>query len=128
MMSESLFGKTHRGETKQKMSDSRFGKTHREETKHKISEAHFGKTHRGESKQKMSEAKRGEKHPRSKRVYQYTSDGTFINSFGSTEEASWCIHKKTTSSISACARGVPKYKTAYGFKWSYNPPSELLNL
>jgi hypothetical protein len=28
--------------------------------------------------------------------------------------------KKNAQSINACANGVPKYKTAYGFKWSYN--------
>ena len=62
--------------------------------------------------------KTGEKHQRSKRVYQYDLNGTFINSFGSTAEAGRHL-KKNKSNISKCASGVPSYKTAYGFKWAY---------
>ena len=61
----------------------------------------------------------GEKSPRSKRVYQYDLDGTFIDSFGSCREAGRQL-KKDKSSIGKCASGNTRRKTAYNFKWSYN--------
>jgi len=98
-----------------------YEKTHTEETKQKMSEAKRGKTHTDGSKQKMSEAKLGENNHMSKRVYQYTLDGTLLGSFGSCGEAARYIDKDRPN-ISACARG--KCKTAYGFKWSYNKSDE----
>lgn len=135
-LSESLRGKTLTEETKQKISESMsgennpnfgktgenshmFGKTHNEGTKQKMSKSQRKRTMSEESKQKIRESMSGEKNHQSRRVYQYTPDGIFMCSFGTAEEAAQCLDKKTTSSISACARGVPKYKTAYGFKWSY---------
>lgn len=125
----------HSEESRQKMSESRlgeknymYGKTgekhpsygtkRSEETRQKQSKAQLGIPMSEEAKQKLSEAKRGEKHPDSKRVYQYARDGTFIESFASTGEAGRYL-KKDGTSIAACARGAPKYKTAHGFKWSY---------
>jgi hypothetical protein len=64
--------------------------------------------------------KTGEKHPNSKRVYQYALDGIFIDSFGSTEEAGRHFKKTNGVLIRNCANGVKGYKTAYGFKWSYD--------
>ena len=58
----------------------------------------------------------GENNPTSKRIYQYALDGTFIDSFGSTEEAGRHL-KKSTPSINRCAHGY--LKTAHKFKWSY---------
>lgn len=94
-----------------------------EETKQKLR-----KPKSDEHKQKYSEAKLGEKNPnfgktgekhqRSKRVYQYDLNGTFINSYGSTAEAGRHL-KKNKSSIGRCANGVISHKTAYGFKWAY---------
>jgi len=128
-------------ETKQKMSEAKkgekscwYGKTHTAETIQKMSEAKkgekscwYGKTHTAETIQKMSESNRGEnnpmwgktgeKHYRSKRVYQYARDGTFINSFETCGEAARHLIKKDGSSISACALG--NRKTAYGFKWTH---------
>ena len=112
-------------ESKQKNREAHIGKSINEETRKKISETtkgdknhNYGKSPNEESKQKMSEAKQGETNYKSKRVYQYACDGTFIESFASIGEAGRYIQKDGTH-ISACARGVPKYKTAYGFKWSY---------
>jgi group I intron endonuclease len=103
-----------------------------EETKRKMSESHLGKIVSDETRKKLGEAKSdknnpmygktGEKNNTSKRVYQYDLDGTFIDSFGSCEEARRYLKKKTSSSISACAHGSRKYKTAYKFKWSYTFP------
>jgi len=97
-----------------------------EETKQKISKVQLGKKNSEESKQKNREAslgennpmfgKTGENSPRSKKIYQYDLDGTFINSFGSTREATREL-KKEGSDIARCARG--ERKTAHGFKWSY---------
>jgi group I intron endonuclease len=117
-------------ETKQRMGDGRrgkknhmWGKHHSEETKKKQSNAlrgtksyMFGNPLSEEIKQKMSEAKLGEKNYKSKRVYQYALDGTFIDSFGSVQEANRHL-KKSGSSIEKCV--LYKRKTAYNFKWSY---------
>lgn len=110
-----MFGKTHTDDTKRKMScenNPMFGKTHPDEVKQKISKAHKGKILTKEHKKKISENQ-----PASKIVYQYELDGTFLQSFISTEEAARSLKKKEGSSIRQCIRG--KCKTAYGFKWSY---------
>lgn len=56
-------------------------------------------------------------HPnKSKPVYQYTLNGTFVKSYPSTME----VERQTgygNSKISDCCRG--RYKKAYGFIWSY---------
>jgi len=83
----------------------------------------YGKPKSEETKRKMSEAKTGEKHHNSKRVYQYTLDGTYIDDFGSTGEAARSLGRKNGSNISACARGT--LPTVYGFKWSYDAPDTL---
>ena len=100
-----------------------YGKTHTEETKKKMSEANsgekaywYGKTLSDEHKQKMSEAKSGEKNRSSKKVYQYTLDGTYVDDFASSGEAAQALGKTDGSNIRMCAHG--DCKTAYGFKWS----------
>lgn len=120
-------------ESKRKMSEARRGKTLSEDHKKKMSEVMkgeknhmYGKNHVIDSIQKMRNAKCGEKNPNfektgekhhnSKRVYQYSLDGIFIDSFGSTREAERHL-KKNGTGIRSCALG--KNKTAYGFKWSY---------
>lgn len=59
-------------------------------------------------------------HPaKSKPVYQYTKDGSFIRSYPSTKE----IERQTgihNGSISHCCLG--KRKSAGGYVWSFNPP------
>lgn len=65
----------------------------------------------------INKDKFGELAPRSKRVYQYTLDGTYVNSYGSVREAgrmlNICYH-----GIVACANG--KYKHSAGYLWSYD--------
>jgi group I intron endonuclease len=117
-------------ESKQKCREANLGKKASEETKERMRKP------RGEEfKQSMSGEKNpmygktgeknpmygttGEKSPRSKRVYRYDLDGTFIDSFGSCREAGRYLNKKH-SIIGRCARGSRKYKTAYNYKWSYN--------
>jgi len=124
-MSESQHGKTMSEESKQKMSEARLGKPHGEEHKKNMREAKrgennpmYGKTHGEETRRKISETQSGEKNHMSKKVYQYALDGTFIDSFVSTEEAGRRL-KKAGSLISRCARGAKGCKIAYGFKWSY---------
>ena len=95
-------------ETKQKMSDG-----HRGEKSYM-----FGIPKGEESKRKISDSTKGEKNHKSKRVYQYDLDGTFIGSFGSTREAGR-YYLKDGSHIRTCARGKSRNKSAYGFKWSY---------
>jgi len=116
-------GKTRTDEMNQRNREAQLGKTRSDETKQKQREANIGENnpmwgehHTKETKQKMSESKKGEKNHNSKRVYQYTLDGTFINSFASTGEAESHL-EKNGSSIRGCARG--RRKTAYKFKWSY---------
>lgn len=119
-------------ETKQKNREANlgeksvwYGRKHSEETKQKQREAHlgeksawYGKKHSTETKLKMGESRKGEKNHKSMRVYQYHLDGTFITSFGSSEEAGRHLGKHGAH-IRACARGSLKHKTAYNFKWSH---------
>ena len=106
-----MYGKT--GEK-----NPRYGTKCSEDTRQKQREAHLGIPKSEETKQKLSEAKQGETNYKSKRVYQYDLDGTFINSFGSCGEAGR-FFKKAGSGISMCANSKNKLKTAHGFKWSY---------
>ena len=115
-MSEAQKGKMRTEEHKQKLREANLGKTHTEKTKKKMRETHTGKEHTEETKKKMSEAKTGEKNKTSKCVYQYTIDGTYVDSYGSSGEAARALGKTDGSSICSCARG--KRPTAYGFKWT----------
>ncbi|AGE52917.1 GIY-YIG catalytic domain-containing endonuclease [Paramecium bursaria Chlorella virus CZ-2] len=117
-------------ESKQKMSDAQsgekhhmFGKEHTEKSKQKMSGAKsgekcymFGKEHTEETKKKQSEANSGEKNSTSKKVYKYTLDGTYVDSYASGGEAARALGKTYGTWISACARG--DRKDAYGFKWT----------
>ncbi|AGE58061.1 GIY-YIG catalytic domain-containing endonuclease [Paramecium bursaria Chlorella virus NW665.2] len=140
-MSEAHTGKTLTDEHKQKLSEAltgennynhgktcenhhNYGKKHADESKQKMSEAKsgeknhmYGKTLSDETKQKMSEAMSGVKNHASKKVYQYTIDGTYVDEFGSFGEAARSLNKSYGGSyIGLCAKG--KRKDAYGFKWS----------
>ena len=119
-------------ETKQKISEARLGEKHpmygkspSEGTKQKLSDAQlgekshmYGKPVSEETRRKHSESIKGDKHHNSKRVYQYALDGTFVESFGSTDEAGRSLDKENGSNIGKCARG--KLTTAYKFKWAYD--------
>ena len=127
------YGKTLSEESKQKNREAHIGMTHTDETKQKLKEANsgeknpmygktgekhpkFGKEHTEETKKKQSEANSGEKNHASKKVYQYTIDGTYVDEYDSSGEATRALGKTYGTNISACARG--DCKTAYGFKWS----------
>lgn len=60
--------------------------------------------------------KKGALSPNSRKVYQFTMDGTYVISFDSVEEAAESVCGNQ-SHISACALG--KRKSASKFKWSY---------
>lgn len=122
----------HSEESKQKNREAHLGENnhmwgnhHSEETKQKIGDGTRGKTLSKETKQKMRKPKSeehkqnmtGENNHKSRRVYQYDLNGTFINSFGSCREAEHHLGKDG-SKISQCACG--KRNTAYKFKWSYH--------
>ena len=100
-----MYGKMPSDKTKQKMSDAQSGEKHHM----------YGKTHTKETKKKISKAMTGEKHHASKRVYQYTLDGTYVDDFASGEEAAQALGKTDGSSIRKCAHG--ERPSAYGFKW-----------
>ena len=109
---KSFYGKHHSEKTIQKISKAKKGKHFSDEHKQKLSESHKGKRHSDESKQKMSEAKK-------KQVYQYTLDGELVKIWPSTKECG--RNGFDQSNISSCCIG--KRKTAYGCRWSYNPPT-----
>lgn len=62
--------------------------------------------------------KKGRCYP--KVINQYTLDGKYIASYGSSEEAARAVgHPNTGGSIRACARGDKRYKQAVGYIWKY---------
>ncbi|ABU44223.1 hypothetical protein AR158_C678L [Paramecium bursaria Chlorella virus AR158] len=73
----------------------------------------------------------GANHPLSKKIYRYNLDGSFIRSYDSVAEAVEDVGGNQ-GNISSCASGKSKHKhkhkTAYGFKWSYVPPEDFLNV
>ncbi|AGE58978.1 GIY-YIG catalytic domain-containing endonuclease [Paramecium bursaria Chlorella virus OR0704.2.2] len=139
-MREAQTGKTASEETKQKLREANtgeknhmFGKTHTEDTRQKLREANLGKTASEETKQKLREANTREKNPmygktgtethNSKKVYQYDLQGNFIQSFDSGGIAAKHLNKKNgIAKINECANPNYKRKSAYGFKWSREPP------
>lgn len=104
-----------------------FGKGFSEEHKKNISEGlkghvawNKGKKASNEARQKMSEAKKGiiPKANPPKKVYQYTLDRKFVNSYSSTSEAS----RQTgfnQSTIAYYCRS--ERKEGKGYIWSYEP-------
>ncbi|ABT16771.1 hypothetical protein ATCV1_Z637L [Acanthocystis turfacea chlorella virus 1] len=130
-MSKAQKGKILTKDHKQKISKSMSGEKHHfygqamsDEQKQKMSISRkseknpmFGKNHTADAKQKMSNSSKGESNPRSKKVYQYELDGTFVQSFTSSGEAARCLNKSDGTNIRRCANG--DYASSYGFKWSY---------
>lgn len=64
----------------------------------------------------LSECKSGAKHPRSKKVYQLTKDGTLVKVWDYMQQASDKLGI-TKTNISACCLG--KRPSAGGYKWTY---------
>ncbi|ABT13665.1 hypothetical protein MT325_M111R [Paramecium bursaria chlorella virus MT325] len=114
-----LYGKEHTEEIKQKQREAKTGEKNPMYGKTGEKNPMYGKEHTKESKEKMSKAQIGEKNHASKRVYQYTLDGMYVDSFGSIEKAAQSLGKTNTSGISRCANPNCKRKSAYGFKWSF---------
>lgn len=59
------------------------------------------------------------KNPTSKTVYQYDLDGNYLNEYPSVNEASRQLHVESRAIASCAAHKDPKYKSAYGYMWSY---------
>jgi group I intron endonuclease len=74
----------------------------------------WGRSHTEETIQKNKDSQLN-----SQKVYQYTLEGKYIQSFDSYREAGRRLDFDYIP-ISRCARG--KQKTAYGFLWSRDPP------
>jgi group I intron endonuclease len=113
-----MFGKPKSDEIKQKIREANLGKTQSEKTIQKRVKSNTGKIRTEETKQKMKEAKLGEKNTRSKKVYRYAINGTYVDTFNSVGEAGRYLNKDSAN-IGKCARGEEGYETAYKFKWSY---------
>ena len=60
----------------------------------------------------------GENNPNSRKIKQYTLDGTFVKEYNYMNEAKKELNLKSTCHISDCCRGV-RYK-AYGYMWRYS--------
>lgn len=65
--------------------------------------------------------KNREHHPLSKKIYQYSMEGTFIREWKSISEAGRALHI-SSSNITMCAKNTRKQ--AGGFCWKYDPPIE----
>ncbi|AGE52752.1 GIY-YIG catalytic domain-containing endonuclease [Paramecium bursaria Chlorella virus CZ-2] len=116
--SRQKMSKAHIGKKGEK--NGMYGKTHTEETKQKMSKAKSGERHPmyGKTGEKLPMyGKTDEKHPKTKRVYQYTLDGTYVDSFGPSRKAAQAVGKDDGANIRMCASG--KQSSAYGFDWSY---------
>lgn len=118
-------GKTNNGyqhslQTKTKISNSLKGKKHTEERKNKERLSAIKVWENPNHKLKMSLAhvgkRSGKDHPLSKQVYQYSIDKILLNIFDSVGEAER-ITKINHRQISDCCNG--KQKTCHGFIWSY---------
>lgn len=96
-------------ETKAKISKSRLGRSPSAETRLKISQSNrkLGRRISDSHLQKLKKSF-------SKKVYQYTKEGIFVNQWDSASDA---IRFYKNKNISEAANG--KHETASGFKWSY---------
>ena len=109
---------------KQHLREINLGKHHTEETKRKMSISHIGMKNRKGTKQSeyFIELKRkqfsGENNPNSRKIKQYTLDGTFIKEYNYMNEAKKELNLKGTCHISDCCRGLRN--KAYGYKWQYS--------
>lgn len=91
------------GTVRERMSKSNIGRKQSKETKEKRSKAMIGKL---------------VNHPGiSRRVFQYTLDGEYVNDYPSTQEAVRQNPGFSGGSIRECCRGIRK--THMGYKWNY---------
>lgn len=61
-----------------------------------------------------------------KKIYQYSLTGELIATYDSLKQAAESVGTNSISSISNCCNQPDKYKTCYGYIWSYS--SEILNI
>ena len=62
--------------------------------------------------------KKGSLNHKSKKVYQFSKDGTLIQEYGSIREAER-VTKISSASITMCCKNHPNYSHAGGFVWKY---------
>jgi len=106
-------------ETREKISKAHSGKVLSEETKQRISDSKKGKKHTEETKLKIKESGKGKKKPNnSRKVDQYSEDGTFLKTHDSLLEAKSCVNLSSTAGIIKCCKG--ERKTAGNFIWKYS--------
>jgi len=121
---KNMLGKKHSAETIEKIKIKNKGKIRSEECKLKLKESFKNRKFSDITRKKISVAlsgtnstwygKFGKEHNCSKEVSQYTIQGNFVNSYGSTREAK---RKTNISHISSCCN--KKRKTAGGYIWKY---------
>jgi len=122
-------------ETRELMSKARTGLKRTEEQKHNMSIAQTGREITEEHRKKISIAHTGRKrsldHIKNaaegayKKIEQWSLDGNLIRVWNSIKEAGETL-KIHRGSISGCANGYSKNKTAGKFIWRfYNPNSDL---
>jgi hypothetical protein len=119
----SMYGKKHSEEAKQKQREASLGKHPSEETRNKMRESHlgeknsmFGKSRSEDTRQKISETNKGINNPKAQKVNQYTLDGVLIKTWDFIKLAGVTL-KIPPQNISRCCRSGKG--TAGGFKWSY---------
>lgn len=119
----SMYGKKHTEEAKQKQREASLGKHPSDATRSKMSESHrgeknnmYGKQHSDETKKKISKAIGKEKHPKARKVNQYTLDGVFIQTWDYMKQAGETLDIPPQNISRCCRTGKG---TAGGFKWSY---------
>lgn len=122
------FGRYYSEEERRKMNESRkgkccgeehflFGKHRSEETKNKISESLKETLNKPNIKMKMREAKLGKTNtPNSKRVIQYTIEGSFVKEWPSSAEIERQLGFKRKCISKVC---LGERKQAYNFIWKY---------
>jgi len=68
----------------------------------------------------------GRNNPSSKQVLQLDMDGNVIKEWGSLNEIKRELGYNSTG-ISRCCRKMPKYNTAYGYKWEWDKKNNKIN-
>lgn len=122
-------GRKHTEESKLKMSNAKIGKKLSIETRKKMSEYHIHKPKSEQTKIKMRNSAMGDNnnykrflertglpHAKSKPIFQYNLDGTFIQEWVNAHKASLELNL-SYKAINSCLNG--KCKTSQGFIWKY---------
>lgn len=73
--------------------------------------------HTEETKKKLSEMFTGSKHGKSKKLYQYNIDGSFVKEWQCMKD----ITRELGYATTWLSKATKNNKIAYGYKWSYEP-------